>query len=597
MSKRLEKLMFTIGLIDKTKGPANRVLKTIDKINQRTQQGIRQSAVGAVGLVGSAYALQSALRPAIEMDRALGEVSSLFDTNKNLQGLRDTAIDFSTKYGESATDFVKASYDIQSAISGLKGNDLAKFTESSAILAKATKADSATITDYMGTMYGIFKEDAAKLGNANWVQQVAGQTATAVQMFKTTGSKMAGAFGNLGAEATSHGIAMSEQIAILGTLQATMSGTESGTKYRAFLDGVSKAQDKLGLSFTDSAGKMLSMPVILQRIKNKVGDIDTVAAGKALKDAFGSSQAVGLIKLLMKDMTGLQGSMSKLAKTKGMDKAIAMAEKQVDPWERFSQMINNVSIAFGSALLPILKPIVNWLVEGGQQVIEWTRMFPNLTTVVGGTVTVILGLVGVMAAFALVVGISKIVVVGFGVVLGTLKGVLLSFQGALLLAKGAMWLLNASLYANPVAWLIKIILIAAVVIGVAIWAIVAHWDTLKEKGAAAVQWVIDKFKKIPEFFSGLKKWFKDFDLFEFLDVGLLDKIKGIFGSAEKEKAQLKAAAPSLNNELAAQVTEGGITNQLSKAVSNSKSIGDVHIHTTEKVDGNMIYDELEAIPT
>ena len=75
---------------------------------------------------------------------------------------------------------------------------------------------------------------------------------SAVQMFKTDGTKMAQAFSALGSSATAMGADASEQMAILGTLQATMSGSEAATKYTAFLGGAVSVQDKLGLSFTDS---------------------------------------------------------------------------------------------------------------------------------------------------------------------------------------------------------------------------------------------------------------------------------------------------------------------------------------------------------
>src|SRR5690606_188378 len=124
-----------------------------------------------------------------------------------------------------------------SAIGGLVNGELAKFTEASNILAKGTKADAGTITAYMGTMYGIFQDQAIKMGKAEWVQMLTGQTAEAVRMFKTSGAEMSSAFTSLGANAQSAGIDMAEQMAVLGTLQATMSGSEAGTKYKSFLNG------------------------------------------------------------------------------------------------------------------------------------------------------------------------------------------------------------------------------------------------------------------------------------------------------------------------------------------------------------------------
>ena len=71
-----------------------------------------------------------------------------------------------------------------------------------------------------------------------------------------------------------------------------MSGSEAGTKYKAFLAGVGKAQDKLNLSFTDSQGQMLPIVDILNRIKGKYGETLDVAEGDALAKAFGSQEAV-----------------------------------------------------------------------------------------------------------------------------------------------------------------------------------------------------------------------------------------------------------------------------------------------------------------
>ncbi|MDA6077416.1 phage tail tape measure protein [Edwardsiella anguillarum] len=78
------------------------------------------------------------------------------------------------------------------------------------------------------------------------MEQIAGQTATAVQMFKTTGDQMSAAFTSLGASATAAGVDVAEQFAVLGQLQATMGGSEAGTKYKAFLAGIGGAQKTLG---------------------------------------------------------------------------------------------------------------------------------------------------------------------------------------------------------------------------------------------------------------------------------------------------------------------------------------------------------------
>ncbi|MBE4062463.1 phage tail tape measure protein, partial [Vibrio parahaemolyticus] len=76
--------------------------------------------------------------------------------------------------------------------------------------------------------------------------------ATSVKSYKTNGQEMSAAISSLGATATSANIPFSEQLAILGQLQATMSGSEAATKYAAFINSAAGAGEKLGLNFLDA---------------------------------------------------------------------------------------------------------------------------------------------------------------------------------------------------------------------------------------------------------------------------------------------------------------------------------------------------------
>lgn len=267
--KKLEKLIFSVSLLDKVSSPISKINSALDKLQDSSGKAFQQIGLGIAGLAGSAMTLSKGMQPALDMNAKLGELASLDVSNDSLDILTQKALHFSQEFGDSASDFVGSAYDIQSSIEGINGTQLANITGASATLAKATKSDAATITNYMGTMYGVFKNQAKQMGVDKWAEQVAGMTATSVKMFKTTGSGMAAAFGNLGAEATSMNVAMNEQMAVLGRLQSTMTGAEAGTKYKAFLSRVGKAQKELGLTFVDTHGKMLPMPQILAKISDK----------------------------------------------------------------------------------------------------------------------------------------------------------------------------------------------------------------------------------------------------------------------------------------------------------------------------------------
>ncbi|MDW1812743.1 phage tail tape measure protein, partial [Vibrio sp. Vb2362] len=395
-----------------------------------------------------------ALMPAIEMDRKLGEVKSLGVLDEDLTKLSKTALWTSAQYGKSATDIVGASYDIKSAFGDIDGDNLSDITKSSAVLAAATKADTATITDYMGTMYGVFKNQADEIGVGIWSKQIAGMTAQSVEMFKTTGAGMSSAFTSIGANATSAGVAIEEQMAILGTLQSTMSGSEAGTKYKAFLAGVANAQDKLNLSFTDSQGQMLPMLDILEQLKGKYGDTLSVAEAADLKKAFGSEEAVSMIKLLMADTEGLAGSIDQLGQIEGMSKAEQMASTMTDQWERLEAAWFAVRAAVFGAILPSINSVVGSMADGLMVLVGWTDQFPWLAEILGYVAIAGLSLGGVIATLSLAMGIGQMMSAGWTVTMTSLNSIMRLLRISTLASTAAAWLFNAALWANPLTWVV-----------------------------------------------------------------------------------------------------------------------------------------------
>ena len=525
------KLDFVLRLVDQVSKPLRHVNTSFSELGQQGQRGIKQMGLGLAGMVGTGFALQKAMEPALKQQAALGEVQSLGVTADGLDLLNRKSLEFSIAYGENASAFVSSAYDIQSAIVGLTGSQLATFTESSNILAKATKADAATITNYVGTMYGIFKGQADVMGKAQWVEQLTGQTATAVQMFKTTGQGMSDAFSSVGASAASAGVTAAEQMAVLGTLQATMSGGEAGTKYKAFLAGAYGAQQKLGLSFTDSQGRLLPMIDILDKLNGKFGELDAAKTDQISK-AFGGKQAMALITQLLPKTGDLANSIDQLGKVKGMEQAITMAQTIADPWERFGSAIQAVRIVFGQALLPVLNPVMEKLAAGGSSILRWTQLFPNLTRLIGFGVLAVVGLTLAVSLMTFVFGVWRTAMVPvltlmklwgllnlrgagkvlmhiamitlFGLGLGYLAVQMAVVRGGMLLWQAAIWLTNAALWANPVTWIVMgVIALVAVIV-----AAVYYWDewTSALMDTAAFKWVSEQLTALSSWFDSMGSW-------------------------------------------------------------------------------------------
>ncbi|HFW5072146.1 TPA: phage tail tape measure protein [Salmonella enterica subsp. diarizonae serovar 61:l,v:z35] len=481
-------LDFTLSLVDKLTKPLKQAQSAVTGFADKATADFKRLGFGVAGLWGVAQGIKGLVNPARDMEAALAEVSSLDVANKTLDQLRKTSQNFAVDYGESASAFVRSAYDIQSAIAGLQGDELPKFTEASAILAKATKSDTATITNYMGTMYGVFKNTAEKMGRTQWVEQIAGQTASAVQMFKTTGNEMSAAFTALGANAQAMKVSAAEQFAVLGQLQSTMSGSEAGTKYKSFLAGIGNAQKVLGLNFTNRDGSAKGITDIIDLIKGKFGDLSKVSDADLLKKAFGSDEAVSMIKLLAGDVDGLKKNINSLGNIKGMDKAVEMAKKMVDPWDQVNSLLEQVRVSIGLRLDPVFAPFLQKIIDGGKAFMKWLDAFPNIARWLGYIATMTL-------AFAAAGALANITMGTFGFIMKGLGGIAWILGGAW---KGLIFtldLLRPSLLSTRIGLMGLWIQEKAVWVWsklVALWAgickvAIAAWNVVLRAGAIAMR--------------------------------------------------------------------------------------------------------------
>lgn len=531
MADKSARLAFILSLTDKVTAPLGKVKMGFSDLAEQGQKNITQMGLGLAGMVGAGVAITQSLEPALEMNRALGEVRSLGVAEDALNALNRKSLEFSVAYGENARDFAASAYQIEGAIKGLAGSQLATFTNASSLLAKATKSDADTMGTYVGTMYNLFKGQADAMGKGQWVENLAGQTATAVQLFRTSGEQIGEAFKAAGGLASTAGVSLAEQMAVLGALGSTMDGGEAGGLYKSFFENVSGASEKLGMSFVDQQGKLLPMMDILDKLKGKFGDLSIEANGKQLRDAFGG-EAAGLITTLMGDTGRLKNGMEQLGNVRGLENAERMAKAMVDPWQQFGAAVQALRIAFGQSLIPILAPLMDRLVGIASTLTRWTQLFPNITRVIGIATLVVFGIIAAMSLLTLTVGMSKIVWLGMVtvwkvltmaglrsiamflyhtvMVIGFVAGLVLMVawmglvKGGMLLWQGAIWLVNTALLANPVTWIV----IGIVALVAAVAAAIIYWDewTSALLNSEAFQWVSSQLTALSEWFDSMGGW-------------------------------------------------------------------------------------------
>lgn len=324
--------------------------------------------------------------------------------------------------GVTSTQFTEAAYDIKSAISTLTDQGVADMTSSAVLVAKATKGQAAQMTNLFGTGYGIYKRQFATLDDSQFAQKFAAGVAAMVGVFKSTGPQAQAAIENVGASATLAGMKMEEQFAILGSLQSVMSGAEAGTALRALADKAADARKKFNelaatgknpvrVRVVDSNGMLRAMPDILKDLKARYGEtLDAIEAAE-ITSAFGSDEAVKVIKVLWGQEEALRGNIKAMqdATSQGdayvATMATAMDDNKASAYLKTKQQFEEMSVTIGTALLPVVTQLGNAVAPLVQGFSDWATANSGTATSVAAIAAGVTGLIAVsaplMATFAL----------------------------------------------------------------------------------------------------------------------------------------------------------------------------------------------------
>lgn len=527
----MNSLDFTLSLIDNVTKPLKQAGTALKGFADESQKAFKQTAIGAAGLAGALFSMKSLLDPALQMNDALQTASLQGVDDSVMKKVTKSAMDFSAQYGKSSVEFTKSALNIRKAISGVADNELPHLTTVTNTTAAALKTTSDEATAYMGQMFSQFSTYADQVGKNQFAEELAGKAVYMSHTFGTSMAEITDLMEGARAAGTNFGIGIDEQLAVLGELQRTL-GTEASGAYEGFMTGAADGAKKLGLSFVDASGKMNSMPEMLEKLHQKYGDnIDgNLKAQKEIDDAFGDSAVV--VKQLYGDVDVLRKNITSLGANDGLKRTREMADKLADPWERLMSIWETIRIAVGMTLLPVITPLINKIAEGGQTLVRWLTLFPNIAKWIGYIVGGITGLAAAGAALNVVIGISKLV-------WAAMKAMWISCSLVLNVLRGAAWLAGAAI--NFMSWPVLAVIAVLALLGYGIYKLIQNWDEVKaaiqntavfKALAAAVAWVGDMFSKvwdgIGKGWDKLCKWFTEFSLSDtFSSMG--DSIRDIFG--------------------------------------------------------------------
>ena len=460
------RLSVVMGMQDNLTAPLSGVTDSVTNTTKKLDDafGTVQKAGAALAGVGAGIttACIATVTSTFDTQDALGELSSLGVTD--LKAVEDAAKSFSDTWaGTTKSDFITASYDIKSGIASLTDEGVAQFTELAALTGKATKSTTEEMGSLFATGYGIYKGAYDDMSDLEFGEMFSAGISTAVKNYKTAGSEMASSISTLGATATNNKVPLEEQLAILGQLQTTMSGSEAATKYKAFLNAAASAGDKL-------------------KLKGKYGDTIDAVEKQQIKEAFGTDEAVAMIDLLYSDIDGLSGGIDSMAESmkKGSAVTTEMAEAiNNTPAQKFQvlkQQIHNNVEELGNGLLPVVNETMDKVSGVIQKGSEWIS---NNQKTVQSIMNIALKLGIILTVLGTVIG-----------VVGTVGKAVLAAKNAITAVKGAWTVLSGAFAASPVGWVV-IGIVALVAAFVLLWnkseAFRNFWIGLFEKVKGAVQ--------------------------------------------------------------------------------------------------------------
>ncbi|HGS5161787.1 TPA: phage tail tape measure protein [Vibrio parahaemolyticus] len=620
-----EALRFTVGLVDQISKPLGNIQRNLTDVANTYRDGTHTMVAGAAGVAGAGFALQSALMPAIEMDRALGEVKSLGVADNALKAIAKTALNFSAEYGQSAIEVIRHSEGIKNAMGEMPADVMASVTRSSATLAVAMKSDAETTTRFLKNLYGNYKTQADAMGVDVWAAKVAGMTATAKQLYGVEMDAIEGMVDGMHSLTSTLGVSLEEQFAVFGMLKGQMSDGDAVTQYTNFLENAVAAQDELGVSLVGANGQLLPMQQVLKNLAPLLEGLSGTEA-RTLLDEAGLGDGALMLTNLVNRADEFGSSLDALKQVKGLDAASDMAATMTDQWQRMEQGMFAIRAAIGSALLPSLVPLLSSLADGAQEIVEWTQLFPNITKWIGYAGITLLSFVAINGLLTMAVGIGKqamasyiLVTKGYGLAVAGVNSILKAFKVAMLAA-------NIAMMANPIGLVVGAVVAAIAAVG----ALIYYWDDLKASFGdttwfqiieSALALIMLPFQTLFQFLKAGWQWvmsgFTDTSGFAFIGdmansmkdmfagvfnwitkslAGIWESVKGLVdwipGLGSDEDLQVKSS--SMNNASPRlQVQPGGAAKNIANYQTSSTNYGGVSIYPTYMSSPQDMATELE----
>lgn len=420
--------------------------------------------------------LGSSVKVAADFEQQMAKVGAISGaTGGQLSSLTETAKELGASTTKSASEVAVGMQNL--AASGFEVNDIIGAMPGIIAASEAAQEDMAMTSETVAAALNAFGMEAKESSHiADVLSQSANQSAAGIL-------DMQYSFKYAAPVAKMLGISLEQLSAATGIMaDAGIKGEMAGTALRASLLRLSdppksaqKALDALGVTITDSGGKMKPFHEIIGKIGDATKDMGNAQKAAALSNIFGTEAVSGMLAVVNAGPDKLQKLTQGLKDSGGAaaDTAKKMQDNLNGSLNQLSGSFETLQISVGNALIPMIRVIADGL---GML----TDAFNALPGPVQTVLTVILALVGV---FLLLAGPVLLI-------LGFLPGII---EGFALLA-GAMGMTSGALLGVAGTALTVIGVIAAIAIGIALlW---SYSETFRNIVYAAINGVKAAFDSL-----------------------------------------------------------------------------------------------------
>ena len=332
-------------------------------------------ALVAAGVTASVKAITDALmgctQASMEFETAMAKVGTIADeSQKPLGDMRNEILALSGETGKSVGELAEATYQAISA--SVATESAVDFVGTANKLAVGGFSDTTTAVDILTTAinaYGMSADDAAKISDVLITTQNLGKTSVA---------QLGASMGMVIPLAAAYNMNLEDLAASYALLTANGTQTAQATTYvKAALNELGSTSSVVGSTLKKQTGKTFAE---LMAEGNSLGDVLQVLADSvdgdttAFNNMWSSSEAgVGMLSILNSGTSkynslvqAMEGSTG--AATTAFEK---MSETGEFAQQRFQNAIENLKIAIGDELAPVLME----LQQSGADAMEWATEF------------------------------------------------------------------------------------------------------------------------------------------------------------------------------------------------------------------------------